>query len=109
MAVRKEMLSDSYQQLVELIQAINFGCIENLYIENGEPKFEPHPRIIQRIKFSINEESREYLDQIDFELKHSVVRLIGCLKTIGTGTVKCIEVQNGLPFSMEIEGYVIPR
>jgi hypothetical protein len=46
----KSSLSDPQRRLVELMQRLNFGRIEDLIIRGGEPVFDPAPKVIQKVK-----------------------------------------------------------
>ena len=46
----KSSLSDSHRRLVELMQRLNFGRIQNLVVRDGEPVFDPAPKVIQKVK-----------------------------------------------------------
>ena len=48
---QKSGLSRSRQRLVELMQEINFGRIEEIEVRDGEPVFDPFPQVIRVIKF----------------------------------------------------------
>jgi hypothetical protein len=85
------------------MQDLNFGKIENLYIINGEPIFDPRPRIIRRVKVDGENWSREEIHLADFELKNRVAVMVGTFHTIGTGMIQRIEVKHGLPLIIEYE------
>ena len=48
--ITKSSLSEPQRQLIELMQRLNFGRIEALHVQDGEPMFDPAPRIVQKVK-----------------------------------------------------------
>jgi len=42
--VTKAALTPARKRLVELMQEVNYGRIEELRVENGEPVFDPRPQ-----------------------------------------------------------------
>ena len=100
----KAGLSPSRRYLVEAMQALNFGRIEQLHIRAGEPVFSPAPRLIQDIKLgSTDNGPRPELASEDFPLKASVIELFEYFERIGDGTVTAVEVRYGLPFRVVVE------
>ena len=103
MANRKSSLSYSQRNLVELMQKLNFGRIEDLHIRNGEPQANPPPRLIHEFKFGGNNGARSETTKLDFVLKAEVIALLAQLEAIGNGIITRIEVKHGLPFRMIFE------
>ena len=101
--VMKSALTPSRQCLVILMQRVNFGRIENLHICNGEPLFDPPPRVFREIKFGRENAARPEADTSDFMLKSEVLDLLAQLEAVGDGVIFRLEVQRGLPFRMTCE------
>lgn len=99
----KSSLSDPQIRLVELLQKLNFGRIERLHVERGEPVFEPAPRIVQKLKMGGENGPRPEATLLDFHLKLQTIELLEAIAGIRDGQVLTIEVRNGLPFTVEIE------
>ena len=99
----KQSLSPSRQQFVELMQDVNFGKIDGITVRNGEPIFDPPPRLIREIKLSGENGPRPELHIGDFVLKDQVVKLFEHFDDLGNGTIGSIEVKQGLPFLMKVE------
>lgn len=99
----KASLSASRRRLLEAMQRLNFGRIEGLAIRNGEPVFQPAPRMIQDIKIGGENGPRPELTIDDFALKSSVIELFDHLSRIGDGTLESIEVKYGMPFKLVVE------
>ena len=99
----KSSLLPSQRQLLELMQELNFGRIEDLQVRASEPVFEPAPRVIRKLKIGGENGPRSEISCADFWLKSQVVELLEAIASLGDGTVLAIEVKHGLPFSVEIE------
>jgi len=99
----KLSLTPPQTRLVELMQRINYGRIKDLHVLNGEPLFDPPPRITREIKFGGENSPRPESAKSDFELKQSVKELFLHLEQFGDGVITRIEIQRGLPFRMTIE------
>ena len=104
--VRKATLTPGRRRLLELMQEINFGRINELIIRDGEPVFDPPPHVVRKIKMRGKSGARSEACLADFTLKKEVTSLFEKLDGLGNGTVKSIEIKHGLPFSMEIEKQV---
>ena len=85
------------------MQEMYFGRIEGLAVVNGQPVFDPPPRIVRQVKFCSENGPRREKTPNDFNLKEQVVELFDAIARMGTGTVESIEVKHGLPFLMNLE------
>jgi hypothetical protein len=101
--VTKSSLAPESAHLVELMQAVNYGRIEDLVIRSGQPVFDPAPRIIEKLKIGGDNGPRPEIGCPDFRLKGGVVELLELLARLGDGEVRLIEIRCGLPVSAEIE------
>jgi hypothetical protein len=77
----KAALSPARRRLVELLQQLNFGRVEGLSFLDGDPIFDPPPRLVREVKFV---ELFQYFDEI------------------GDGTIDVLEIKHGLPFRMVV-------
>jgi len=100
---RKTDLTANQGQLVAKMQWLNFGHIDGLHFLNGDPLFEPPPRIIREFKFVRENGSRPEAAKADFALKAEVIDLFAQLEALGNGVVTRLEVKHGIPFRMIIE------
>ncbi len=102
-APTKRGLTGARKQLVELMQNVYFGRIEQLVVQNGEPVLEPRPRIIREIK--IGGENALDSDRCtkDFLLRSQVRQFFLELLRLGDGVVQRVEVKHGLPFRVIVE------
>ena len=99
----KSDLTPSRQRILELMQRMNFGRIEELHVLNGEPQFDPPPLAIREHKFARGDGPRPEAAKADFALKAEVVDLFAQLEAIGDGVITRLEFQHGLPFRMVVE------
>ena len=99
----KASLSAPRRRLLETMQRLNFGRIEDLEVRNGDPVFNPAPRIVQDIKLGGENGPRPELGAADFVLKSQVAEFFDHLSRLGNGSVETIEVKHGLPFKLVIE------
>ena len=103
-AANNASLSPAKRRLVELMQELNFGRIEGLGIQGGEPVFQPPPRVVREVKLGADHGPRGELEKEDFALKSQVVELFELLTRLGNGKVERLQVKHGLPFLIHIEG-----
>jgi hypothetical protein len=99
----KSTQSPSRARLIEWMQRIGFGTIEQLVIRQGEPVLEPPPKVVRDVKFGAENGPRPESDLNDFVLKAQVRDLFAQLDVMGNGTIRCLEVKHGLPFRMQVE------
>jgi hypothetical protein len=91
-------LSQSRQMLVRLCQSTNFGSVQDLIVEAGEPIFAAPPSIVlQEVKLDSEDPARSEAAQPDFVLCAAFTRLIALLDRIGNGKISKIEIRAGLP------------
>lgn len=99
----KSDLSPNGSRLVELMQDINFGRIEGLVVEDGQPKFGPRLRVVREVKFGGENGPRPELGANDFLLKQQVIDLFPFFAELQNGVIECLEIKHGLPFRMAVE------
>lgn len=88
------------QKLIRELQRINFGRIEGLLVENGQPVLDPRTRKQVEIKFGGENGPRPESATEDFLLKQQVVDLFAFFDRLGDGVVDVLEIKHGLPFRM---------
>ena len=99
----KGALSPARKRLLELLQATNFGTVENLIVRDGEPVVvDPAPRVVRSIKLGAENGPRPEFVLADFVLREPVVEMFEHLSRIGNGTV-AIQVRHGLPCQIIVE------
>jgi hypothetical protein len=99
---KKSDLSSAQKTLLEILQRLHFGRIQNLHIKNGEPILNPAPLIHREVKFGGDNSPRPELRSADFGLKAQVVELFEEFRRLGNGVIDLIEVKHGLPFRMMV-------
>ena len=85
------------------MRQLGFGRYESIPIENGELTLDPWPTTVQDVKFSAQEIAIPATRSEEFEIKRCLVEFFNYLRAMKKGSVRCLEVRHGLPFSMEIE------
>jgi hypothetical protein len=97
---RMASLPPARRRLLALLQQVNFGRLESLIVVNGQPVFDPPPRLVHEIKFGGENGPRQKLATADFVLKSQVVELMTFFDQLQNGTIDTLEVKHGLPFRM---------
>jgi hypothetical protein len=97
----KARLSACRRRLLTEMQRINFGRIENLQIEEGEPRLDT-ATVIRVLKLGADNKPRPELSLSDFALKQPVIELFSMMSSLRNGTISSIELKYGMPFSMEV-------
>ena len=95
-------LSPARAYLVKKMQELNFGRIEDLAVKNGEPVFDPPPRVVREFKFGKKDGPRPEAAKPNFTLKTEVLDLFAQMEAMGDGVIQCLEIQRGLPFRMTV-------
>ena len=95
----KSSLAPGQRELVEVIEALDFGVIEQLLFRGGLPCIEPKPRIVQTIKLDARQEGNSHHSSADLTLKRAFDNLFETLAQLQDGVVD-IEVRHGAPFGL---------
>jgi hypothetical protein len=99
----KAALSLPRKRLLEAMQRLNFGWIEDLEVRGGEPLFrQTAPRITQDIKIGAENGPRPECEKGDFLLRTAVIELFTHLNRIDNGRIAKLEVRHGLPFRLVV-------
>ncbi len=101
--VTKAALSPARARLVEVMQRLNFGRVEQLVIREGEPVLDPPPRVVREVKFCAENGPHPEAGKDAFTLKAQVCELFAQMEAMGNGVIGCIEIKHGLPFRMIVE------
>jgi hypothetical protein len=100
----RSSLSTPLRRLIETMQRTNYGRIEGLTIRDGQPVFEPPPRLIRDVKLGAADNGpRPEIHASDFVLKREHIELFENLERVGDGIADCLEIKAGLPFRMAME------
>jgi hypothetical protein len=100
-AVTQQALGETQSRSAEIIEALGFGVVQGLAIRNGQPCFDPPPRIVQSIKLGSHPQSLRHSGDNE-TLKKAFADLFHHLSALKDCTVD-IEVQHGLPFRLILE------
>jgi hypothetical protein len=100
--LRKRALSPARRRLVELMQDVNFGRIEGLVVDAGEPVFEPAPRVLRDIVFGKSNSPNAARGLEDFDLKEQHCELLQHFDQDQSVVIESLVVQNGLPVRMTV-------
>jgi hypothetical protein len=96
-AHRLSQLSPARQTLVRLLQRVNFGELQNIRIQDGEPVFESTALTVLDVKLDKDEVPRLEIGLSDFALNAEVSRLMARLDEFQSGVIQRLEVRSGVP------------
>jgi hypothetical protein len=91
---------------VRLCQLVNFGEIQNINLQNGEPVFGSASRILVDLRLDDNEAPRRESTLPDFAVSREVRRLLTEFDRLENGLVTRIEIRAGLPRRIQFEAPV---
>ena len=103
MECKKRELSSVRRCLLEQMQAINFGRILNIQVQDGEPKITPMTKVERLLRFGGKNHVRPECALDDFVLKDKVVEFFDAIERMGDGRIIKLEIKHGLPFDMTVE------
>jgi hypothetical protein len=86
-----------------MCQAVNWGSIEGLEVRHSEPVMDPFPVVVKDMKLDRDEGPRPELALADFGLSSEIARLMALLDELNCGTIRLIEVREGIPRRMLVE------
>lgn len=98
----KQSLSPARRRLVELMQELNFGRIEGLYVRDGEPVLEHTPNVLRDVVFGKVNAPNPARAKDDFALKEQLNELFDLFDRERSVTIESLVVQNGLPVRMTV-------
>ena len=104
--MQKYELTQQRQKLLNIMQEINFGGIEQLEIRNGQPVMERYHRIIKDIKFGGDNGMRVERSMGEYALKKQHHDLFDQLDCLRNAVICQLVIQNGLPIKMSVEEIV---
>lgn len=103
----RSQLSSAQRRLLDLIDHVWFGRIEDLCIRSGEPSFDHPPRVIRTLKIAGQVDPQPSQVAGDRPLTTEQNRLLSNLATLQNATVRRIEVSHAIPLFVEV--YDEPR
>lgn len=90
------------RELLGMIHRLYYGSIHNLRIRNGEPVFDPAPRLVKEFKLGSEDSLRLERDGRSLRPREQVQDLVKRLDEVRDGIVT-LEVKHGLPFRLIVE------
>ena len=102
-ARRFSQLSPARQELVRILQAVNFGELQGIHVQDADPIFDGTSVVILDAKLDKEEVPRPELDLADFALCSEVLRLMSRLDELKNGTMQRLEVRAGIPRRLVFE------
>jgi hypothetical protein len=100
---RLKSLSPARHRLLELFRDVQFGRVEMLVLEKGEPLFGPATRIVRTITFGGDVGAKRDPGSDESCLKRQVTELFAHFDRIETGTIDRIDLKAGLPCFMTVD------
>ena len=94
---RFSQLSAPRQAFVRLCQAINFGEIRGLVVQDSEPMFNPSPTVLIDVLLEVEQEARQEIELSDFVLGAEVCRFLDRIDELKNAQIGRIEVRAGTP------------
>lgn len=96
-------LTDTQRWLLQLMREHQFGRIEGLRVQAGQPVLDPSIRIIRAARLGGANHGTTARSGTEFELKQAVRDLFAELERLQEGLVLLLEFRQGLPFLLETE------
>jgi hypothetical protein len=94
-------LSPARQRLVAIMRDLRYGQIRDLRVVDGEPVFEPAPRLIRAVQLC-GGSSLLHRASPGHRIKSHILELLDEFDALGTGLVDTIKVQDGLPVHVQV-------
>jgi len=98
----KAVLSCARRWLVELMQQLNHGRIENLLVRNGEPQRDPPPEVVRLVVFGKDNGPHVTVDRDSFVLKKHVTELFDLFDREQSILIRELVIGDGLPIRMSV-------
>ena len=102
--MNKRSLDPVALRLVEIIEELGFGRIEQISVCDGKPCFERATEVVQEIKLGSEIEPRVEHSNADLTLKSEFERLFNLLDQLRDGIVD-IEIRHGVPFRLVVKRF----
>lgn len=99
-------LSAPWQELTKVMQKMNFGVIEGLWLENCQPRITAETRLVTEFRMGGDNKPRNEATLMDYRLSQPILDLWETLTARKEGIIRRLVVKHGLPFSLEIEGVI---
>ena len=93
-------LAPEDRNILSLMKTIDYGRLEHLVIQEGHIARTKESRIVQSIRFDAKNATRKSDD--DFLLTEKQTKFLDDVRRLGNAIINTIQIQAGLPVSMEI-------
>jgi len=96
-------LTDAQHRLLQIFRIHQFGRIENLQVQHGEPVLNQRTKVVRVARLGAQRGETEVPVSDDFELKQSFRDLFAALARLQNGTILRLEFRHGLPWLLETD------
>jgi hypothetical protein len=94
-------LIGAQRHLVEIMREHQFGRIENVIVDAGQPVLDANVRIVRSARLGGGDGGAGVPNTDEFELKQAVCDLLDELARLNDGLIVRLEFKGGLPFLLE--------
>lgn len=95
-------ITGAQKRLIQLMQEVHYGKIEDLVISGGEPVLGLPVKVLRDIKLSGDGSRKPAFPDRDYLDRPQVVEMLRQFKKLGDGIVQLVEIHDGLPFRIHI-------
>lgn len=95
-------LLPSERRFLAEMQAVWYGRVENLRIQDGELVLDPWPASIRDIRFGSTEKAKKPVPT-DFLLKVHVIEFVTFVRSVSVGEIRSLEIRDGVPVFARVE------
>lgn len=95
-------ISEAQKRLLQLMQEVHYGKIEDLVISGGEPVMGLNVKVLRDVKLSGESSRKPVFADRDYLDKPQVVEMLRQFRRLGDGVVQLVEIHDGLPFRIHI-------
>jgi hypothetical protein len=94
-------LTPAQRSLLRIMHEHQFGRIENLTVQAGQPRFDCGAKVVRVSRLGGGKEEANPRDSDEFELKEATRDLLDNLARLENGIVLRLEFRHGLPCLLE--------
>ncbi|MCE5322413.1 hypothetical protein LLG46_03740 [bacterium] len=102
MSQNQLQITEAQKRLLQLMQEIHYGKVEDLVISDGEPVMGLPVKVLRDVKLSGESSRKPILADCDNLDKPQVVEMLRQFRRLGDGVVQLVEIHDGLPFRIHI-------
>lgn len=95
-------ISEAQKRLLQLMQEVHYGRVEDLVICNGEPVIGLSVKVLRDVKLSAECGRKQVIPDRDYLDKPQVAEMLRQFRRLGDGIVQLVEIHDGLPFRIHI-------